>query len=410
MNPRVLIVCEHASTEFGGEAMLPLNYFILLSQRLPMVCLLTHERSRRSISNLPGVDQSRVFYMPDTLLHIWLHKLGHFLPDRIALVTTRAAMHLITQVYQWAMAKKIIHNHGITVVHEPAPVSPKQPSMMFGLGVPVIVGPMNGGMQFPSGFNYMAGRGERFIYTGMRWFAEIYNLIVPGKLFASYLLVANKRTEAALPRLRLGNVCELVENAVFSSMIADHLPCRKVRKEINVLYVGRLVELKCVDVLIDAIAACSSSSIRLTIVGDGPERKSLETQVSLMRMDNVHFAGAVQFGSIKDHYDGADIFVLPSVRECGGAVVLEAMSRGLPVVAVNWGGPADYLTHDTGILIYPESRNHMVTEIAKAIDRLASSVELREQYGRAAIKRVCEQFTWEEKASKIIEIYKSAMR
>ena len=41
---------------------------------------------------------------------------------------------------------------------------------------------------------------------------------------------------------------------------------------------------------------------------------------------------------------------LPSMHECGGAVVLEAMASGVPVIAVNWGGPADYVTQETGIL------------------------------------------------------------
>jgi len=111
---------------------------------------------------------------------------------------------------------------------------------------------------------------------------------------------------------------------------------------------------------------------------------------------------------VKDYYDLADIFVLPSVRECGGAVVLEAMARGLPVIATNWGGPADYVTAETGILIDPLSRAHMVAEFAKAIDQLAFSAELREKYGRAAIQRVREQFRWEDKANTMIELYSVA--
>ena len=408
MEPRVLIVCEHASSKYGGEAMLPLNYFLLLSQRLQMVCLLTHERVRGDISQLPGIDQGRVYYIPDTLLHIWLHNLGRFLPDRIALVTIGAIMHLITQMYQWVMARKIIRDQRITVVHEPAPVSPRQPSMMFGLGVPVIIGPMNGGMQFPPAFISMAGRGERLLYAFMRVFSDIYNIIIPGKLFAKLLLVANQRTETALPRFRLGKVVELIENGVYSSVIASVPTLHRHGNEINVLYVGRLVDWKTVDIVIDAVAACRHQPIRLTIVGDGPERKSIEAQASMSGKNNVYFTGAVPFETVKDYYDFADIFVLPSVRECGGAVVLEAMARGLPVIATNWGGPADYVTVETGILIDPLSRAHMVAEFAKAIDQLASSAELREKYGRAAIQRVREQFTWEDKANTMIELYSVA--
>jgi glycosyltransferase involved in cell wall biosynthesis len=48
----------------------------------------------------------------------------------------------------------------------------------------------------------------------------------------------------------------------------------------------------------------------------------------------------------------AIVMVLPGTRECG-AVVLEAMASGVPVIATDWGGPADYITGDTGILIPP---------------------------------------------------------
>ncbi len=126
-------------------------------------------------------------------------------------------MHLITQYYQWKLARKIIREKQIDVVHEPAPVSATQPSAMFGLGVPVIIGPMNGGMTFPDAFGYMSGKSEKVVYRIMRMVATFYNVLIPGKLFADILLVANQRTANSLPRFKLGKVVELVENGVFSA-------------------------------------------------------------------------------------------------------------------------------------------------------------------------------------------------
>jgi glycosyltransferase involved in cell wall biosynthesis len=52
----------------------------------------------------------------------------------------------------------------------------------------------------------------------------------------------------------------------------------------------------------------------------------------------------------------SDVFVMPSLRECGGTAILEAMALGKPVVTTDWGGPADYVTPECGLLVSPTSK------------------------------------------------------
>jgi len=403
---RILIVSENASNVFGGEAMLPLNYFRLLGKTEHEVYLITHARVKSTIQQIADVDQSRVFYVPDTWLHKFLFKHSSILPERITIATFGLFMHLITQFYQWKLARKIINEKKIDVIHEPAPVSAVQPSAMFGLGVPVVIGPMNGGMSFPPAFQYMAGIAEKLLYKVMRVFASIYNLLIPGKFFAEILLVANDRTRRTLPKFRLGKVIELVENGVFS--VADSPRCDAKRDPVNVIYVGRLVDWKTVDIAIEAIGFCKKN-VKLSILGDGPLKQDLMQFANIKAPNRVEFLGLVPHSETNAQYDTADISVLPSVRECGGAVVLEAMARGLPVVATNWGGPADYISSDTGFLIEPKSRAYMVQEFAKTIDILASDAALRYKVGEAAIKRVSEHFMWDKKIETIVSIYQAAI-
>ena len=133
--------------------------------------------------------------MPDTLAHKMLHKYSEHLPDTIQIVTFGLLIHLITQIYQWKLARKIVRLKKIDIIHEPAPVSPALPSAMFALNVPVVIGPMNGGMTFPAAFNYMASKQEKFLYAVVRFFSSLYNLIILGKLLATVLLVANHGTK-----------------------------------------------------------------------------------------------------------------------------------------------------------------------------------------------------------------------
>lgn len=410
--PNVLIVCEHASDLFGGEAILPLRYFMLLSDRIENIYLLTHARVQNRLSSISGLKVHNIYYVPDTTMHIVLRRIGTKLPSRIAFATTGVLSHLLTQLYQRKIAKKIIKEKSIDIIHEVSPVSPRQPSMMFGLNVPIIIGPMNGGMDFPPAFSHMASAIEKKLYWFSRIFSNIYNLLLPGKFFASLLLVANQRTRDALPRFRLGKTEILVENGVLVERILDNnfLLDKYKNKDINVLYVGRLIDLKMVDVLISAINLCKNKRISLTVVGDGPLMDGLKEQSLSCSNDKVRFVGWVGHDKITDYYDNADIFALPSIRECGGAVVLEAMARGLPTIAVDWGGPADYLDEKTGFLIKPFSKNFIILEFARYFDLLASDSDLRRRLGNAAIDRVKQYFTWENKITIIMKYYNEMMK
>ena len=405
-NLNILIVCEHASNVFGGEAMLPLNYFRYLSKTQHQVYLITHERVKTSILQIDDIQQDKVFYVPDTAMHKFLNRHSGVLPERIRIVTFGFLMHLITQVYQWKLARKIVKEKHINVIHEPAPVSAIQPSAMFGLRVPVVIGPMNGGMTFPTAFQYMAGGMERGIYVAMRWFSSFYNLLIPGKFFADILLVANQRTLETLPKFRLGKVMEVVENGVFSVVNQPKTPLEL--DMVNVLFVGRLVDWKAVDIAIDAIGLCKMN-VNLTILGDGPLRSTLEQYAEKNAPNKVVFLGMVPHSETVKYYDNADIFILPSIRECGGAVVLEAMARGLPVAATRWGGPMDYITDETGFLVEPKSREYMVEQFSSIIDDLAQQPNLRYQLGNAAINRIKNYFLWDKKVQDILTIYKKAI-
>jgi len=88
-------------------------------------------------------------------------------------------------------------------------------------------------------------------------------------------------------------------------------------------------------------------------------------------------------------------------------VVLEAMASALPVIATRWGGPADYLDDDCGILIEPTGRRFLVQELASAMTRLANDRPLRERLGANGRKKVEREYDWERKLDRMLEIYRS---
>lgn len=409
-SPKILLVAEHASAVFGGEALIPFQYFKRLRELRVDVHLLVHQRTQEELRDSFPNDLERLHFVADSFVNVWCHRIAKWMPDRIAVFTVGAISHLDTQIRQRRRVRLLARARGFDLVHEPIPVSPKLPSAMFGIPVPVVIGPMNGGMDYPPNYN-SAGRFERFIIAGLRWSARFWNNALPGKREAALLLVANKRTREALPaKLKEKRVVEFVENGVDLDLFRPELPAARGEK-FRIIYVGRLVDWKRVDLLLEACARLIGAiDFELDVVGDGPMRGDLDEQARrLLLPGRVRFHGRLSHSATADLLREADVMVLPSICECGGAVVLEAMASGVPVIAQKWGGPADYITGDTGILIPPATPALFVAELNKAIRWMANNPEARIEMGRACRRRAATLYDWRTKAKALLKIYEDVL-
>ena len=409
---KVVVVATNASTRFGGEAILPWHYFRLLRKRGVEAWLVAHERTRAELTALLPDEVDRMRFVPDRMAQRWLYRMSKPLPSRVTDITLGWGIGICTSWMQRKIVRDLVAEHGVDVVHEPIPVSPKQPSLMFGVGAPVVIGPMNGGMSYPPAFARSQGSLERLLMWTGRLASNALNAVLRGKREAAVLLVANERTRRALPRGTKGEVIELSENGVDLGVFRRVEGSRSLSGIVRprFAFVGRLIEWKGVDMLLKATAkALRRQDLELHIIGDGailPQLKSLAAELKLE--DRVVFYGFIPQEQCAALLAGFDALVLPSLYECGGAVVLEAMAIGLPVIATKWGGPTDYLDEKTGILIEPTGPESFVNDIAEAMIRLAQLPELRTQLGHAARTRAAADFDWEGKIDLILEVYARA--
>jgi glycosyltransferase involved in cell wall biosynthesis len=406
---RVVLVADNASARFGGEAFIPLNYFRLMRQRGVDVRIVVHARNRAELTErFPG-DLDRLHFVEDTWLHKLLFKGGQYLPRRLAEATTGLLIHLATQFSQRRVILELVQKFGADVVHQPIPVSPKTPSQIYGVGAPVLIGPMNGGMEYPPAFRKEQGRIATVALGLGRAAANWINMIIPGKRLARLLLVANRRTRDALPSHIQGRVIELVENGVDLSIWQCKPVCSPPRPATRLIFIGRLIDWKALEIVLEAVnRAKQHVPLSLQIIGDGPMRQTWQITAERLGIASiVRFEGFLSQSDCAKRLQEADIFVLPSLFECGGAVVLEAMAAGLPVIATAWGGPLDYLDDSCGILVKPDSREALVTGFAEAIAQLARSAPLRDQMGQAGYERVRQHFDWQRKIDRMLELYSS---
>lgn len=406
----VILVADNASARFGGEAFIPLNYFRLLLAREVDVRLVVHARVRAELVELFPDHSDRLHFVEDIWLHKVLFRLGTFLPRRLADATTGLLLHLTTQLVQRKIVQNLAKKLAVDVIHQPIPVSPKTPSCLYGIGVPVVIGPLNGGMKYPPAFQKEHGLVAGAAMALGRAISNVFNLVIPGKRLASLMLVANPRTRAALPRGIRGRVVELVENGVDLQIWRQKLPNAGAAPELRLIFVGRLIDWKALEIVLEAIARVSKhQAVSCEVIGDGPMRQIWQDMAKQLGLETtVKFSGFLSQPECARRLQAADVFVLPSLFECGGAVVLEAMAVGLPVIATAWGGPLDYLDDNCGILVEPSSREDLIEGFANAMIRLGGSSSLRKQMGQAGYDRARQYFDWERKVDRILELYATA--
>ena len=120
----------------------------------------------------------------------------------------------------------------------------------------------------------------------------------------------------------------------------------------------------------------------------------------------VRLRGWVNHTDLQDHLRQADILALPSIREFGGGVVLEAMALGVVPIVVNYGGPGELVTPPCGFLVELGSRQQIVAGFRDVLERLCQHPALVSRRGPAAMRRVEHLFTWDRKAEQVVEVYR----
>ncbi|NOT54096.1 MAG: glycosyltransferase family 4 protein [Deltaproteobacteria bacterium] len=160
---------------------------------------------------------------------------------------------------------------------------------------------------------------------------------------------------------------------------------------LRLLAVGRLVAKKGFDVLVAALARLDFP-FHLRIVGEGPERERLETQITAAHLTNhITFCGGKTHTELPQAYADSHVVIVPSVADASGDrdglpnVVLEALASERPVVATDMGAIPSAITHGENGLIIPAGN---ATACAAALQRLAADPRLRRFLGRNGRDRV----------------------
>lgn len=405
---KILVIAENISLRRSGETSLSYHYLLEFRRNQVSAYAICHSRVRAELKeDLSPELFEAITFVPDNMVHRAVYALGNLFHYRIADLVFGQLIHIVTQISMRSIAKQLVRDNGIDIVFQPSPISPKAVSFMYAMGAPVVIGPMCGGLELPPAFRSMDGRWVTLSITVIRHLAGLLHQVIPGKRNAAALIVGNQRTADVLPKGVRGKVYQLVESGVDLATCVAKVYAPPTSDPVRFVFCGRLVDWKGARYAVKAFAPLAKhGGAVMDLVGDGElfdEIAELVAREGLTETVTLH--GRVPVQRCTEILQRADVYLMPSLRECGGLSLLEAMGIGLPIVATNWLAPAEYLDRHSAILVDPDSESALVAGFTTAMEKLRDSPDLRRSMGNAARKRVLQgHYDWRQKTDRVLEI------
>lgn len=283
------------------------------------------------------------------------------------------------------------------------------------LPLPYVRGPGGGAHRTPKGFEREYQLGGRFwekIRVVGQWIFRHDPVFRAGQNRASAILICHQESKIVLPKGAADKSQFFPVNGITSADLRVRPSEESGTQKFQVLSAGSLIRVKGFGLAIKAFGKLAEkySNVEFDIFGRGPEHLRLAKIVrDLGLQSNVHILPPVPredlLGKMADH----DVFLFPSLRDGGGAVVVEAMAMGSPVICLDTGGPGIHITNDCGVKISPSSPEIAVEELASALERLYLDRDLRQRMGQAARKRAENFYHWDKLGEQLMEIYQKAL-
>jgi len=320
--------------------------------------------------------------------------------------------HLDSQLYimYWQykvrkFAKQLHQQHRYELVHHLTLGTIRYPSWLGFLGAPYIAGPLGGGERAPMRF-----------FRGLPWRARLYEVLRDIVLFsfqvdpfaqaalakAKLIFCRTGETVAAIPRYMRHKA--VLAHEVAAPPVKPRVGPVPKQPRTKLLYAGRLTTFKGLHLAIPAMAKAfqSGADIELIIIGEGELLPYLHKLAEKCKIsERLTFVPRVPQQELYALYQTADAFLFSSLHDSGGTVVMESMSRGLPVLCLDLGAPHYFIDDSCGRVVKTQgvSQAEVINRLAQAICEFhETSQETRQSMHDEAIRRAA-RMTWDDQVN-----------
>jgi len=393
----------------GSVSQIGWEWYSRLSRRTP-VTLVTHVRNRPALeaagAPLPGSD---VVYI-DTE---WFAGPLYRVASRI-FPNSQHSVFLVSSldfyVYDAAAVRTLRRRPRPDVTHAVTPVSPLAATRLARLGAPLVLGPWNGGLATPASFPEFTAADSTWLYP-IRELGRVVEAFARSTRRAAAILTASAATDRALPAAARVRAQRMLENGVDLDVFrARPWPAApSPSNPLRVLFTGRLIPVKAVPLILRAVATLGAEfPIRVRIAGDGPCAAAWKQEANQLGVaGRVDFLGNLPLCDVARELADAHVFCLPSVRESGGAVLLEAMASARPVIAIAHGGPAEIVDSEVGLAIPPKGSEFAVAALADAFRGIVARPDAWRARGEAGRLRAESRYSWDAKIEEALRLYRT---
>jgi glycosyltransferase involved in cell wall biosynthesis len=316
-------------------------------------------------------------------------------------------LSLAFEWYAWRQLKRRIYAGEFDVVLRVMPMSPVLPSpFSFFLRkgpIPFVLGPLNGGLPWPSGFTALENQKEwvsnlRSVYRYLPFARSTYR-------HAAAIIAASSQTYSEFASYR-DKLFFVPEPGIGPTSFAEVPRTPEPGAKLELIFVGGLVPRKACDIALRAAAPLLLKDVaHFTVIGDGPERSHLEELAKSLGIEEaVSFRGWLDHKEVFARLRSSDVFLFPTLRDNGAGVVFEALASGAVPVVVDFGGPGDIVHQDVGRKAALTNENDLVAQLEKILVELEQDRDLVERLRLQGIEYARECLTWEAKARAVTRV------
>ena len=386
-----ILLSAYACEPFkGSEPAVGWNWALSLSKQGHKVYVVTRKNNQNNINryfrNKPKKIEFIYYDLPKLFIKLFSRQ-GKSNPFQFLYC-------FLWQIGIYFAVKPYIKKIKFHYIHHVTFVSLRYPSFLCYFKIPFLLGPVAGGDQVPIILR------KKFLFKNklFEYFRDIVNYLI--KFSPMHILMYKNckkiffnsaQTKKLIPKKFHYKSKKILGISLEESRISKRP--QKLNKNISICYIGRIEQLKGIDILLDTFFLINSKikNIKFNIVGSGSHDLHLKKKIKMLKLNKkVKWYKYMERKKIFKFYEKNTFLIFPSLRDSGGLVLLEAMSKGTVIAGLNIGGPGEIIDSSTGIKVNIKDKTHneIVNKLTKGIISLIKNKKKYQEKSKNCLQKV----------------------
>lgn len=311
-----------------------------------------------------------------------------------------------------SLAKDLDKKEHFDVIHQLNMTGYREPGYLWKMDKPFVWGPIGGFDNVPWCMIPTMGLYGLTFYTAYNlmnsWQKHTNRRVKKAMTKANALISATQGMQTAIRHL-YGKESVIIPEVGLTSSTECHICERKPNEKLKLCWSGLHIPRKSLNLLIESMAELGRDNIELHVIGKGSETTKWKKLADKKGVNNIIWHGWVLREEALAIMQSCHVFCITSLNDLTSTVILEALSYGMPTIALDHCGFSNILTDVCGIKVPIINHKQVVSDYAKAIVRLADDEYSRRKMAKSARCRAL-VFNWEDKAEQINSIYKTIIQ